>query len=111
MIIYFKNRKLEKICNEGRAMKKKYGEKMSNKLQQRLFELNSASSLADISYLPPPRLHELTGNRSGQFSVDLIHPFRLIFISANSPVPLAESGGIDKKRVTEIEIIDIIDTH
>jgi proteic killer suppression protein len=108
--IFFRTQKLEKTCNSEKVMKKDLGDQMAKKLQQRLFELKAADSLAEISHLPPPRLHELTGNRKGQYSIDLIHPFRLIFIVANE-LPAAGSGGIDRGQVTEIEIIAIEDTH
>lgn len=92
-------------------MLKQLGRVMADKLQQRLMELNAAESLADVSHLPPPRCHELTGNRSGQFSVDLEHPYRLLFIPADDPVPVRDDGGIDLTRVREIEIVGIEDTH
>ncbi|MCD6526848.1 MAG: hypothetical protein J7K75_07665 [Desulfuromonas sp.] len=92
-------------------MRKHYGLTMARKLQQRLMELSAADTLADISYLPPPRCHELTGNRVGQFSVDLLHPHRLLFVPANEPVPTRDDGGVDLKLVTEVEIIAIVDTH
>jgi len=111
MIIFYRTRKLEKICNKKDAMKKSLGEKMSKKLQQRLAELKAANTLADISYLPPVRLHELIGTRQGQFSVDLEHPFRLLFIVANQESNYLESGSINRQQVTEIEIIAITDTH
>ncbi len=85
--------------------------KMADKLAQRLEELASADTLADISHLPPPRCHALKGNRSGQFSVDLMHPYRLIFTPDHEPVPLTEDGGIDLRLVTKILIISIDDTH
>lgn len=74
-------------------------------------ELSAAFSLNDISKLPPPRCHELIGNRKGQFSVDLEHPYRLIFIPADDPLPVLPDGGLDWSGVTEIEIIEIADTH
>jgi proteic killer suppression protein len=48
----------------------------------------------DISRLPPARCHELTGNRSGQLSVDLEYPYRLLFIPANEPIPIHPHGGL-----------------
>lgn len=78
---------------------------------QRMSELRAAIALIDISHLPPPRLHELSGNRKGQFSVDLYHPYRLLFILANNPCPLKEDGGLDKEKITQVEIIEIVDTH
>lgn len=84
---------------------------MSEKLQQRLSELKAADVLADISYLPPPRLHQLGHDKKGHFSVDLKHPYRLLFIPADEPVPLTKDGGVDLALVTAIEITGIADTH
>ncbi|WP_211233848.1 type II toxin-antitoxin system RelE/ParE family toxin [Maridesulfovibrio bastinii] len=92
-------------------MLKAYGQVKAMKLMQRLNELDAAENLDQISHLPPPRCHELTNNRKGQFSVDLDYPYRLLFIPADDPVPLLENGGIDKSQVSEIEIIEIEDTH
>lgn len=74
-------------------------------------ELKAASCLADISGVPPARCHPLSGNRDGQLSVDLEHPYRLLFIPANDPIPVTQDGGLDWSNITEIEIVEIIDTH
>ena len=78
---------------------------------QRMRELRAAHTLADMSHLPPARCHELKGDRKGQFSVDLQHPYRLLFVPANNPIPTKADGGLDWAGVTEIEIIEIVDTH
>lgn len=111
MLIFFQSKKFQKTCSQQREMQKQWGQGMARKLQQRLMELKAAETLADISHLPPPRCHELSGNRAGQFSVDLEHPYRLLFIPADEPIPYREDGGIDLARVREIEIIGIEDTH
>jgi plasmid maintenance system killer protein len=111
MVIYFKTKKLQKVCNNANEAIKKLGPKMAGKLQQRLMELKAASCLADISRVPPSRCHQLSGNREGQLSVDLEHPYRLLFIPANEPVPVMQDGGLDWAQVTEIEIVKIADTH
>ncbi len=69
---------------------------------QRLSELSAAATLSDISFLPPPRLHELSGNRKGQFPVDLDHPYRLLFIPANEPIPMRADGGMNKDKIDQI---------
>lgn len=84
---------------------------MARKIHQRLMELKAATCLEDISKVPPPRCHSLSGNRKGQLSVDLEHPFRLLFIPADDPIPLSKDGGLNWAMVKEIEIIDIVDTH
>jgi len=111
MIIYFKTKKLQKTCNKASETIKKYGPKMARKIHQRLMELMAATCLEDISKVPPPRCHSLSGDRKGQLSVDLEHPYRLLFIPADEPIPATEDGGLDWAMVKEIEIIDIVDTH
>lgn len=111
MNISFKTRKLQKTCSESAQARKHLGAKGGRKLQQRMMELKAAVDLSDISRLPPARCHELTGDRAGQLSVDLEHPYRLLFIVANNPRPELKSGGLDWEGVTEIEIIEIADTH
>jgi len=110
MKIYFDTKKLQKQCSKRQEMVKTFGQRMSEKLQQRLFELEAAVTLSDISRLPPIRCHELV-NRQSVFSVDLEYPFRLLFIPSNDPIPRKEDGGIDREQVTEIEILSIEDTH
>ncbi len=111
MVIYFHTSKLQKLCSTEREAVKKFGPKSARKLMQRLQELDAAECLADIARVPPPRCHELTGSRKGQLSVDLQHPYRLLFIPANDPIPQATDGGLDWGKVTEIEMIEIVDTH
>ena len=111
MQIFFRIKKLQKICSSEKEMLRSFGASRARKLQQRLMELRAADNLSQISHLPPPRCHELSGNRQGQFSVDLDHPYRLLFIPTNDPVPRTEDGGLDLQQVTEIEILEIADTH
>ncbi|HRX01465.1 MAG TPA: hypothetical protein P5280_18375 [Cyclobacteriaceae bacterium] len=112
MNIIFDSSRLERVCNSGAALNRKYGQRKAKKIQQRLFELQAADSLSDISHLPPPRCHALIGNRQGQFSVDTVHPYRIIFEPANDPVPLQEDGSLDKSQVTAVRILDVnVDTH
>ena len=111
MDIYFKTRRLQKLCSKSSDAIKTLGAKRGKKLMQRMMELAAAETLADISRVPPARCHELTGNRSGQLSVDLEHPYRLLFIPANDLISKRKEGGLDWAAVTTIEIIDIADTH
>jgi plasmid maintenance system killer protein len=92
-------------------MQKAFGAIRAEKLQQRLMELQAADHLGQISRVPPPRCHEMTGDRQGQLSVDLDQPYRLFFIPANNPVPVKDDHGLDWSAVTEIEIIEIADPH
>ena len=111
MQIFVHTTKLQKLCNNAKDAVRTLGPAEARKLMQRLQELEAAETLADIARVPPPRCHELTGDRAGQISVDLQHPYRLIFIPANEPIPCRPDGGLEWDKVTEIEIVEITDTH
>lgn len=113
MEITFATKKLMKQMNDGREMVKIHGTKRAKKLQIVLTQLNAAPNLGAFSppYSPPHRCHELTGNRKGQLSLDLDHPYRLIFKPDHNPIPQRSEGGLDWRAVTEIEIIGVVDTH
>lgn len=111
MDISFKSKKLQKICSKAKSALKELGPIGGGKLMQRMAELHAAPALSDISRLPPARLHELKKNRKGQFSVDLEHPYRLLFIPNNEPIPKKDDGGLDKANINEIKITEIVDTH
>jgi len=79
-------------------------------VKQRLFELSAADTLEDLRYLPGPRVHQYTrlkGQEKATFSVDLDHPYRLLFEVAHDPEPVLPGGGVDWKKVSRIMIIGI----
>ncbi len=114
MDIYFNNKKTGKEFNESAQLERTHGTVRAKKIRLRMTALRAAESLHDFwpPMSGPQRCHELTeGKRSGQLSVDLDHPYRLIFVPAHDPPPRREDGGLDWKRVTAITIIEIADTH
>lgn len=111
MEITFRTRKLQKTCSIQKEAIKTHGPTRARKLMQRLMELSAAESLAEIPPTPPPRCHELVGNLKGSLSVDLDHPWRLLFVPAHEPVPVKDDGGLDWSQVTAVEITNIEDPH
>jgi len=111
MVILFKTTKLEKLCNDEKLMIKRLGPQRSKLLKRRLAELRAANVLEDLQCFPRTRCHELLHNRKGQLSVDLDHPYRLIFEPANNPIPKKPDGEFDWSKVTEITIIGVENTH
>jgi len=113
MEITFANKKLMKQMNDSREMVKVHGSKRAKKLQIVLTQLHAAPNLGMFAppYSPPHRCHELTGNRKGQLSVDLDHPYRLILKPDHEPMPQRDEGGLDWQAVTKIKIIGVVDTH
>lgn len=110
MIITFHVNKLRKICNDSNSAIRKFGNESGKLLMQRFDDLQAADCLEDMRYLPG-RCHELAGDRKGQISIDLKHPYRLIFKPDENPYPRKTDGGLDWIKVKSIKIISVEDTH
>lgn len=108
MDIYLRTGKLQSLRSQAEEARRRLGPEMGRKLQQRMIELKAAECLVDMTRLPSARCHELSDER---LSVDLKHPYRLIFVPANEPIPRKEDGGLDWTGITAVEITDIADTH
>ena len=110
MDIIFKRAKFRKVCNKQKLLVKHYGDRMADLIRRRLDDLTAADNLRVMRFVDG-RCHELRGNRKGQLSLDLVHPYRLIFTPAHDPIPKELDGGLDWERVTAVEIIGVDDTH
>lgn len=110
MDIVFATAQFRKECNSYKLLVRRHGQRRANKIKKRLDDLRAANTLEDMVNLPG-RCHELTGNRSGELSLDLDHPHRLIFEPANNPIPRKADGGLDWTQVTAVRIKGVEDTH
>lgn len=111
LYITFKSAKLAKLCSTISAARRKWGTERGDLVLQRLNEMRAADTLADLVKLRHIRCHLLTGDRKGQWSVDLTHPYRLLFKPGNDPIPAKSDGSVDEARVTEVVILGVEDTH
>lgn len=98
MLITYKSRMLMKICTQASVAEKKYGIRMAEKIHQRVDELSAADSVDMMVKFHIGRCHALSGNRKGQFALDLVHPYRLIFAKRGEEISL-------------VEIQEIVDYH
>lgn len=110
MIISFQDPDFRDECNSSKLLLRRQGQQRAKKIRQRLDDLQAASTLQDMRSLPG-RCHELKGSRRGQLSLDLDHPWRLIFVPADEPPALKSDGGIDWPNVRAVRIVGIEDTH
>jgi plasmid maintenance system killer protein len=110
MEIRFRSRKDERIYSSHHRLVRRFGPQEAKRILQRLAELGEASSLAVMWSLPSAGCHELTGDRAGQFAVNLKHPYRLIF-TPDGETPRLTDGGIDREKVTAIVIIERVNYH
>ncbi len=107
MEIFFKDKKIKKLCNSGREASKKLGTINAKQLQLRLAQLLSVNKLDDFSFDNP---HPLQGDRLGEFSVGLQSGLRIVF-KAVEPIPKTKDSATDWKNVKAIIIIFIGDYH
>lgn len=71
---------------------------MTVKLYERLQQISQAASIETLFFLRLGRCHPLYGDRLGQYAMDLIHPYRLIFTQYGNTVDI-------------VEIQEIVDYH
>ncbi len=113
MEITFDSKKLEKAFREGRSLQAIHGERRARLIMRRIQALRAAKCLGD--FWPPyggsERCHELKGDRAGQLSMDLDHPYRMIFMPDHDLRPDRPEGGLDWHQVTAINILGVEDTH
>lgn len=110
MIITFADKSLEKLSNDYKKCIRNLGEKRAKLYILRLNALKEASTLEDMRYLPG-NYHELIGNRKGQWSCSLDHPYRLIFEPHEIPIPMNEHGQYIWSKIVGINILEITDYH
>lgn len=109
MEVLFEDDDLAGTFRNPRELRKKHGAVRAKKIEQRLKHLAAVETLADMRFMPG-RCHELRGDRAGQLSLDLDHPYRLLFRPADDPAP-GPGGGLDWAAVRVVVVIGIEDTH
>lgn len=98
MEITYKTRKIEKVCTIASEAEKKYGSEMAEKIHQRIDEIYAIDTVEEMVQFYIRRCHPLKGNRKGQYAMDLVHPYRLVFEKTGDKIQIAN-------------IMEIIDYH
>ena len=111
MDIFFKTRKLARVFNSERGLRKQYGDRMARTIAIRLAVLKHARTLSMVPVTPPDRRHRLAGKRRDQYAVDLIHPYRLVFEPRRGSAGTSDIADRDIGGVTAITIVEVIDYH
>lgn len=111
MEIGFRRASEQALFGDPKRLRKKYGVDCARLIERRLAQIGASGSLDVLCRLPQIRCHQLVADRAEEFSLDLIHPLRMIVQVANDPVPRREDGGIDRSRVTRLAFVEITDTH
>ena len=93
----------QRYCITGMAVQNRpeysaYGCEMSEKIQMRIDEIKSVDTVEEMIQWHIGRCHALKNNRKGQYAVDLVHPYRLVFEKHGNEIQIAH-------------IMEIIDYH
>lgn len=79
MIIKFKTRKLEKCYTTHKKAVQTFGDQVARRYIQRINLIKATADIVELQELPAIRCHPLTGNRMGQYAINLTGFHRLIF--------------------------------
>lgn len=71
---------------------------MAELIHLRIDQLNAAETVEEMINFSIGRCHQLIGNREGQYALDLVHPYRLIFVKIDDQIQI-------------VKIIEIVDYH
>ena len=96
--INYKSNSLGRVCTNYSVAQRKYGERMARLIHQRVDELHASDSIEMLVQYSIGRCHQLEGDRKGEYAMDLVHPYRLIFEQ-------------NKTDVKVVRIINIEDYH
>lgn len=89
MDITYKNNKLQKICTDASVARRVHGDKMARKIHQRIDQIQASDTIETLIQFNIGRCHPLIGDRAGQYAMDLVHPYRLIFEINGTEIQIA----------------------
>jgi proteic killer suppression protein len=108
--ILFASKNCRELCHDDALATRTIGPLSARKLRTRLDDLAALSNLAHARKLAG-RFHALTGDRNGQFALDLQGGCRLVVEPAGNPLPTLQDGSLDLSRVTAIRVVFIGNYH
>lgn len=96
--ISYKTSQIRKVCENAEVATKRYGSEMAMKIQMRIMQIRAATSVEMLVRGCVGRCHLLQGDRKGQYAMDLIHPYRLVFEKRN-------------EKIVTVEMLEIVNYH
>lgn len=110
MEIDYSNNKLRKQLSDASEIKRAFGVN-AKKVMARIDDIMASPNLAVLMQIPAARCHQLTGDRKGEWALNISPNHRLIFEIAQDPIPIKEDGSVNTILVTEIRISGTEDYH
>lgn len=110
MEIEYSSNKLKKQLSNASEIKKAFGVN-AKRVTARMDDIKASPNLAVLMQLSAANCHPLSGNKKGEWAVNISANHRLIFEIANDPIPTKEDNNIDTIKVTDIRILETTDYH
>ena len=98
MEIKYKNKGIQKVCEDASVATRKYGREMADKIHSRIDQIEAIDTVEELIKFGIGRCHPLAQNRRGQYAMDLEHPYRLVFKKEGNTIQIAN-------------ILEIVDYH
>lgn len=93
-------------------LQKCHGDTCARLIQKRMRDIMVAQNLTALRQAAYARCHYLgLGQYRDVWSVDVEHPYRLLFKPDHNPIPQREDGGHDTDKIDSVLILYIADTH
>lgn len=93
--VLYRTKKLEKVCTNLKEAVKHYGDDMAEKIHLRVSQIRSIDNVEDLVQYRVGRCHMLEGNREGEYAMDLVHPYRLVFVKIEEDIQIAKVINIE----------------
>ncbi len=110
MKIEYRKNKLKKQLSSASEIKRNFGLN-AKRISSRLDDINASPSLYVLMQIPATNCHKLSGDRDGEWALNISVNHRMIFELAHNPLPKNEDGSLDTQSVTNICITEIVDYH
>src|SRR4051812_12275976 len=110
MLLGYADEKIRKVCEDGKAARKRLPQDVAQALPRRLAQLAAFNNQSEIPTGTPLHHHRLSENWAGHYSVHIDKKYRIVFKPIGE-YGLLSDGTPDLKTVTSIEIAAVEDYH
>lgn len=110
MNVEYRNNKLKRQLSNASEIKKAFGVN-AKRVASRMDDIIASPNLKVLCQIPAANCHSLSGDRNGEWALDISGNYRLIFKITHDPVPETEDSSINTILVTDICIREIVDYH
>lgn len=110
MEISYKKKKLQKQLSDASEIKRHFGIN-AKRVAARIDDIVASPNLFVLMQIPAANCHSLSGNRKGEWALNISANHRIIFEPSDYPIPMTKDGSVDTKSVTKICFLEIADYH